>query len=169
MRGYPVSVTNGTGLILISRSGQGRPLRAVRSVGSIHHPQTSHPKARLHPSWKAGGFHFHTESCRTPFRTALNRSEAEIANGRAIPANSGFIPCHSHLSHSQRAAEAPCAIVGLRTVVIDEYMAEAAVAEERAADLRSNHGLRGKDEIVQSCREIIGRVALLTPFEAPHG
>jgi len=48
-------------------------------------------------------------------------------------------------------------------------MAEAAVAEERAADLRSNHGLRGKDEIVQSCREIIGRVALLTPFEAPHG
>jgi hypothetical protein len=51
----------------------------------------------MYPAWKAECFHFHLGSCRTLFRTAWNRSEAEIANGKAIPADSGLIPCHSGL------------------------------------------------------------------------
>ena len=67
------------------RNGQGWSLRAVRSAVPIHHPSTCDHVAWIHPTWKAGGFHFHPESCRTLFRTAW----------KAIPAIAGLIPCHS--------------------------------------------------------------------------
>ena len=86
------SVPNGTGLSPISRIGQGWSLRAVRSVVPIGHPSTCDHVAWIHPTSKAGGFHFHPESCRTLFRTAW----------KAIPANSGLIPCHSGLSLSDK-------------------------------------------------------------------